>query len=200
MSWEWCQHQGSENYPFYLSPLVHNLSDSHDHRKKRKQNLCLCTACQDTWDIHPSVFTKKVGWLDCGGGWMRERCQNREWQRWWCSGGCSGREPAQPFWQIRRRVKVMSGSLPGHMCCSWGVSYFLWRETIVTKGEGKERGSRQTKRGEGKCLVVCPGKQENCPWTSDVPQMEDFPSVPWAHQHLSGRCRPPLSPIILWFF
>lgn len=34
-------------------------------------------------------------------------------------GGWSGREPAQPFWQMRWRVKVVSGSLPGHICCSW---------------------------------------------------------------------------------
>ena len=79
MSWEWCQHQGSESHPFYLSPLVHNLSDSHNTEKKENRT---CASAQLT--RIPETFihlcTKKVGGLEPRGVCRaRQRQQQQEW-------------------------------------------------------------------------------------------------------------------------
>lgn len=60
-------------------------------------------------------------------------------------------------------VKVVGVVLPGHLGCSWR-DQFLSEERPYWLGGRKGKENRQTKRTEGKCLLVSDlGRQANCP-------------------------------------
>lgn len=194
MSWEWCQHQGSESHPFYLSPLVHNLSDSHNTEKKKTELVPLHSL--PGYLRHSSICAprKWVDWTveevaEWGEGW-----QNREWQRWWWQRG------RQLVWQgasttfLADKTEGEGGewesAWPHVLQLEESVAFSEERPSWLRGGKGKE--SRQTKRIEGKRvqLSALAGKR-----TVHGPQR----SLKWRisllyHGHIqrpSGRCRPP---------
>lgn len=62
-------------------------------------------------------------------------------------GSWSGSKPAQPFWQRKWRVKVVSGSLPDHMRCSWRNQLLSLKKDHSDwgKGKGRDEGQREPK-------------------------------------------------------
>ena len=167
-----------------LSPLIYNYQTS--ITEKEKESLC------------PSIRTPKksicVSWKSGGQGPERWGAGH-----WWQRRCWPGQQQARTFLEKRWRVKAVSGDL-------WRPWVLQLKGPVALPEErsqwlGKKKGSRQTRRTEGKCLpTVCPRRQEDHPGKSGTPPLEDPPSRSWAHPkpqvlrpHLPGLCHHPLS-------